>query len=402
MRKGKPSTIELVGGHGFQVRNDRAELAVRVDGAEQVLYFATQDCQLRASDEALLSATLLACMAARYDYPEPLTLDPQFQEALPSIQDYYRACEPESGNVAIPLAPEPMDAPAEPATGVGTLFSGGLDSFYTLLKHQDEITHLCLIVGMDIPLDDVEYRAGVVGLIREVGRRLGKEVIVMETNITPFLLTFNAPLMAYGALLRTTAMLPDGFGKFYIPATYFAPHLGPDGTHPVLDPLWDTGRLRFVHDGCHMTRFRKTEYVSRYPVTYDTLRVCWRSHAGTHNCCECEKCVRTMSHLQALDRLDRYSVFPRPLDLTRYPDPGPTPLALKDYYTPVQHYLRDTGKHPQLLKYLEGIMFPPLWRQYYPEYRKWRKLIKRSVRDYLRKALRFTGSNGADAGRGAA
>ena len=274
------------------------------------------------------------------------------------------------------------------ATQVGTFFSGGVDSFYTLLQHQEEITHLCLIYGMDIPLDDMEYRTGVARRVQEAGRRLGKQVIEVETNITSFMDPFVSPKAGYGVILRTAAMLLDGFEKFYIPSTYSGANLAPDGTHPVLDPLWNTRRLSFVHDGCELTRFRKTEYVSRDPVTYDILRVCWMHSSGKHNCCRCEKCVRTMIALQALDRLDRFSVFPRPLDLSSYPDPGPKPLALLDFYQPMYNYLKDTGKHPQLLKYLAGMLSPPLWRRCYQQYRQWRKCFKRCLCDYARSAFR--------------
>ena len=212
------------------------ELPVRVNGVEQVIYFASKDCALRPSDEALVSATLLPCMVAGYDYPRPLRLSPQFQEALPAIQDIYRAWLPESRGVTIPCAAPVEDA--EPGEGdqVVAFFTCGVDSFDTLLKHQDEITHLCLIYGMDIAVDNIDYQSALVAQIRKVGVELGKELIEVETNIAPFLDNYVTAKMGYGTVLRTIGMLLEGFAKVYIPASCSAAYLVPDGTHPAAGP----------------------------------------------------------------------------------------------------------------------------------------------------------------------
>ena len=156
----------------------------------------------------------------------------------------------------------------------------------------------------------------------------------------------------------------------------------------LLDPLWNTHWLQFVHDGGELNRFRKVEYVSRHPIAYDTLRVCWMNRLDLQNCCECEKCVRTMIHLQALDRLDRFSVFPRPLDLTRRPVMTLGPRSTLDYYQPVYYYLKDTGKHPELLPYLEYLLIPITGGNgAIGHYRGWHKRIKRGIRDAIQDTL---------------
>ena len=123
MWKPKAPTIELTGEGRFQQCGEgRVELPVRVNGIEQVIYFASRDCALRPSDEALVSATLLPCMVAGYDYPRPLTLDPQFQAALPSIQDFYRAWLNNARSVQVPSAPNGAGTKSEQVTKVGTFF----------------------------------------------------------------------------------------------------------------------------------------------------------------------------------------------------------------------------------------------------------------------------------------
>ena len=34
-------------------------------------------------------------------------------------------------------------------------------------------------------------------------------------------------------------------------------HLGPLGSHPLLDPLWSSEDVELVHDGCEATRLDK-------------------------------------------------------------------------------------------------------------------------------------------------
>ena len=186
--------------------------------------------------------------------------------------------------------------------------------------------------------------------------------------------------------LRSIAMLLAGLRKCYIASSCSGAYLIPEGTHLVMDPLWSTSKVSFVHDGCEAVRFRKVEFISRYPITYDTLRVCWTHVSGEINCCQCEKCVRTMIHLQALERLDRFSAFSKPLDYSQYPV-----IRLKsgiaDFYHPVLYYLRDTGEQPELLAYLEHLLFPPLRKRVYRQYRKWHKLIKRGIRDRVREVF---------------
>jgi hypothetical protein len=178
-------------------------------------------------------------------------------------------------------------------------------------------------------------------------------------------------------------MLLDGFSRFYIPSSHYATCLWPHGIHPLLDPLWSTHSLELVHDACQVTRFRKCELVSRQPITYEHLRVCDQNPPQAYNCCQCEKCVRNMIYLQALDRLDKFSSFPLSLDLSKYYSSHLTPLDIIDFYQPVYHYLQDTGKHPELLKYLEPMLFPPPGPECSDNYRKLRKSLKHCIRNYV-------------------
>jgi hypothetical protein len=240
---------------------------------------------------------------------------------------------------------------------------------------------------MDIPLENTQLRAEVSSRVREIGRSLGKQVIEVETNIRSLLDAFVPWTMGYGAVLRTTALLLDGFSKFYIPGSHYGACLCPDGTHPLLDPLWSTAKLQFVHDGCETTRFRKCELVSRYPLTYEHLRVCWQNRPGAYNCCRCEKCVRTMVYLRALDRLEHFSAFPKRLKLRKPDTSWMTPLDLSDLYRPLYTYLQKNVGHPELVQYVEQIICPSARTRAYHCYKNLRKGIKHGISHVLGKRV---------------
>src|SRR4029078_454714 len=75
--------------------------------------------------------------------------------------------------------------------------------------------------------------------------------------------------------------------------------LGPWGSHPLLDPLFGTSALRFVHDGLGASRARKARPTRPTELARRHLFVCDNPNPGDPlpNCGRCEKCLRTMTEL---------------------------------------------------------------------------------------------------------
>jgi hypothetical protein len=79
----------------------------------------------------------------------------------------------------------------------------------------------------------------------------------------------------------------------------------------MLDPLWSTSKMRFVHDGGELSRWEKTELVAAHQPALDSLFVCF---AGGHqNCGRCHKCLLTMTALEGVGALGRCTRFDAPL-----------------------------------------------------------------------------------------
>ena len=79
-------------------------------------------------------------------------------------------------------------------------------------------------------------------------------------------------------------------------------------------PSLSTESIELYSDGYEKTRFEKTHFLTEIPETKEWLSVCWRD---IENCSECPKCVRTLSTLELLGKLEDYQCI---FDLEKFTD----------------------------------------------------------------------------------
>ncbi|MEI7749375.1 MAG: polysaccharide pyruvyl transferase family protein [Candidatus Moraniibacteriota bacterium] len=290
---------------------------IRYDGETEVrtLWFCvfSPDQEVAVGPEPFIAATLIDCMWKGED----IFIDGSISgKLLRSIEDII-GCHV-LGNSELNRIRIHAGAGDERNDGngfVGSFFSGGVDSFYTLLKNKDEITHLILVRGLDIGLnkEDDPIWEETVQKAGQVAREYGKRLVPVVTNIRfGFSDTAASAFWAEsvsGSFLCSVGLLLSGlFGKIFIPSSLAYNEIEPHGSHPFLDQLWSTDHLRFVQDGVESTRVEKIErYVSGNVA--NVLRVCWENRDKKYNCCTCEKCVRTMISLDLFGRLGQADAF---------------------------------------------------------------------------------------------
>ena len=224
--------------------------------------------------------------------------------------------------------------PTRIAGGVGCAFSGGVDSFHTLWSHlpQNEknpgyrISHCLMINGFDlnsIPEDAETFSNKTRHLYEPMMNRLGLQLLVSHTNIWQFLdkTKWKRFMYIFGSILTASALtFGHLFSRFYIASSFQYTQLFPWGSHPLLDNLLSTETTEIIHDGAHLTRIEKMAALSQWPETYSRLRTCLfdisfiNKTARLENCCRCERCIQAMSVLDMLGVLDKYTVFPKPLE----------------------------------------------------------------------------------------
>lgn len=220
-------------------------------------------------------------------------------------------------------------------TGVGCAFSGGVDSFYTLWSHlsQNEhnpyyrISHALMINGFDFnaDIDNVgvfSHKAR--QLYEPVMKKIGVNILFIHTNLRRFVTedmrSWQSFLYTFGSALAACALVFGHlFSRFYIASSNHYSQLHPWGSHPFIDRLLRTESMEIIHDALHLTRLEKIAILSQWSETYARLRTCLYDAFLTHptsdlkNCCRCEQCIHTVSALDMLGALDKYTVFPKPL-----------------------------------------------------------------------------------------
>jgi len=200
----------------------------------------------------------------------------------------------------------------------GMFFSGGVDSFYTLLKNEnsppgetDKIKYLLFVRGFDIYVKNEDIYEEALSHVKKVSSAYNKSLMPIETNVREISRRLIDWDMYHGAAMASVALgVEILFKEIHISASQSYKHLKPWGVHPLTDPLWSTESLVFVHDGCEASRVEKILWqLGKSQVALDNLRVCWENRQGMLNCCECEKCLRTMLNLHAAGALDKCGTF---------------------------------------------------------------------------------------------
>lgn len=206
---------------------------------------------------------------------------------------------------------------------VGAFFTAGVDSFYSLLKNHrlcrndDRISHVLFVHGFDVRLSDRSLYALCRSEIIQAARRLDTIPILCATNIKEQTCDKGLDVwdMCHGQMLIAVALaIGSMWRQVLVGASHCYAELPRYGSHPLTDPLWSTDTLRIVHDGAEATRVEKIAgEIAASDVAMQYLRVCWQNTGGRYNCCECEKCLRTMVALDILGILDKCRSFDRPL-----------------------------------------------------------------------------------------
>ena len=216
----------------------------------------------------------------------------------------------------IPIEAEVDTKRQESPERTAAFFSGGVDSFFTLLWHSDssnpfkrfQINDLLCVFGFDVPLSNKEAFLRIRERVEKIAFSLDKEPVDIATNLreTRWRITDWARLSHGPALGCVGLVLEERYSKVLIASTMGYKQLEPHGSHIATDHLFSTGHTKIVHDGAAFSRAEKTEFISKSDIALRELRVCWKSQSD-ENCCACNKCYRTMITLELLGKLERSS-----------------------------------------------------------------------------------------------
>jgi hypothetical protein len=291
------------------------EARIRLHAGELVLEggFSSRDLTLAANPDAAFVAALPVAMGVASSLSVPGAVSPGLLAAAETIQDVLSGWSAHLHRVELEAEAAPAAAPGPGKTAA--FFTCGVDSFYTVLSRREEIDAVVYAHGLDLPPGDPK-RDLVSSAFREAAAELGLRAIELDTDIR----RFSDPVCDWERIYTSAALgaiahlLADAFDRVLIPATHSYRDLHPTGSHPLLDPLYSSDRVRIEHVDA-VTRVAKLEYLVDSELAMRSLRVCFQPGVDGLNCGECAKCVRTVVGLRAIGAAGRCRTLPSEFSL---------------------------------------------------------------------------------------
>jgi hypothetical protein len=196
---------------------------------------------------------------------------------------------------------------------IGLLFTGGVDSLASYIKHKDKKPHLIKVWGTEVRDDDLRSWKSVRTMLTEFSEKERVKIHEVRSNIprafnklelyrefgldwwqnvshSIVLTGLCAPLTCLnniGTLLIASSC--DPYKRNY-----------PWGSLPQIDNKISWANTRIVHDGFETDRQLKIRYFLKdyfRKYGYVSLKVCNDTRLPVSNCGKCEKCLRTITEL---------------------------------------------------------------------------------------------------------
>ncbi|MEO1020051.1 MAG: hypothetical protein AAFY56_20525, partial [Pseudomonadota bacterium] len=345
----------------FERADNGGESLTLSNAANETVWLRSNDTEFSDPQTANTVFELLVKLHSGPDTHE--VYDPVLLNNLEQALAILRLWWPDANTVELRQGPVRDQAHAQqskPETArTACFFTGGVDSFYSLISNIDEVTDIVYVHGFDVKLSDLELRQQVSNSLNKVAEYFDINLIQIESNLREVLDQFRGWSDTHGAALAIVGhLLPSDIGKIIIPSSDSYLDLPPWGSHPLLDKLWSSSERAFHHDGCEKRRIEKIEEICKESVVLETLRVCWQHYDEAYNCGRCEKCQRTMISLRIVGQLEHCSTFDKPLILPE--------VAALDYLNSDQGaylkenlwYLQKYGDDPDLEKVLRSLLKP--------------------------------------------
>lgn len=296
-------TVNIVDGK-YSISSD----VITSNGTYNLWY--KSNVEINKSPEIFLTASIIPAMWMNEDITVHGKVSNKLYNNFDKIQNIMCGWYPESHKISVNTQLSDFKH-TDSGRGIACFFTGGVDSFYTLLKRIHEIDTIIYVHGFDAWLHETEYLSMVSKRLNMVAKEMNKKIIEVESNIHPFGDKYvNWGFHYFGSALASVAMLlSKNIKKVYIASGKDYKNLIPCGSHPDLDYLWSTENVELVHDGCESTRMEKIKSILNNKSVMNHLRVCFDRTNGLYNCSVCEKCLRTMITLHSLGCLDQCKTF---------------------------------------------------------------------------------------------
>lgn len=275
--------------------------------------FVRYQVDLGGVPDSLLLVPLLGSIApiawvlgARLRVP---VVDASFLAALEVVRQSLRTMYPSidwSGEI---VADSVVDTTVDSAERSALLFSGGVDSLASYVRHNSENPLLVSIWGADIGLAQRQRWDEVAAANLEFARERGAELSLISTNFRTFFNHYKLRARFLASFENWYSGIQQGLGlvtlcaplshthrlrRVLIAGTHAPDFDRPWGSHPSIDNHVRWATTEVVHDGYELTRQMKLKLLADFVRNDDhdlPIRVCW---GRAVNCSHCVKCAGTI------------------------------------------------------------------------------------------------------------
>lgn len=292
---------------------------ITLDGHRTTLWFAVASAQEDGLGSGRADPFAVALLpAAMRDGHELICEDPlsgclyrQLKDSLipslTSVGEWYRPVV-----IDAPLT----DIPYPNIGAVGTGFSGGVDSLYTVYRHGRDceypLTHLAVFNSGVFEGED--YRDcfdSACDAAARFAQECGLKTVFLDTNLYEALPERFLDVYTFRNLACALA-LQGLFSVYLLSSGHDIANFRFDLHNSAsYDPLTvscaSTESLTFYLSGMEVKRWQKLEALSGWEPSWNWLHPCIYGTAGKLNCGHCKKCARDATTLYALGALDRYA-----------------------------------------------------------------------------------------------
>lgn len=208
------------------------------------------------------------------------------------------------------------DEPVKNEGAVGTGFTGGVDSLYTIMTHGADsdypVTHLAVFNAAFFgETKRLETFRRVCRETRKFAEEMQLNTVFLDNNLADALP--ERMLDVYSFRNIACAMALQGLFSQYLlssggDVSRFQLDLRESSRYDMLTiSCAQTDSLAIHWSGSPVKRFRKLEELADWEPAQRWLHSCMRAPLGASNCGNCLKCVRDLCSLYAQDNLEKFS-----------------------------------------------------------------------------------------------
>ncbi len=286
-------------------RRNEIRARILIDETENSLFFQWRGAMCPNPADVFLMSGLGLAMTRGYDLRVEGIISAGAALMLDHLQDRLVQWNQDIGRVAVETGSTEISNTGEEKTGnlTGSIFRGDVNSYFTLAETLSETQSLVYIPGTDGLTND-HHQVNQLQLIKYIASELGKELILIDTNLEDFYEGEPPDIFHFFSGLTAGWLLSGLLSRLYIPASMNGDDFNAGEVKQMFEDWPESDSIILKHHGTGMVRNEKIEIILSNPHVLDTVRVCWENPGRAYNCGRCPACRRIKRPTDVINALN--------------------------------------------------------------------------------------------------